>query len=102
MAQTYAYALLGALLATFTVTPVLASLLLPARVAETETLIVRGLHRLYDPVLRFALDYRRLTLAIGLAFLALAAVLAPRLGSEFLPALEEGNRTARPPRAPCA
>ena len=91
MAQTYAYALLGALLATFTVTPVLASLLLPARVAETETLIVRGLHRLYDPVLRFALDYRRLTLAIGLAFLALAAVLAPRLGSEFLPALEEGN-----------
>jgi cobalt-zinc-cadmium resistance protein CzcA len=91
MARTYAYALLGALIATFTVTPVLASLLLPARIAETETLIVRGLHRLYDPVLRFALDYRRLTLAIGLAFLALAAVLAPRLGSEFLPALEEGN-----------
>jgi heavy metal efflux system protein len=91
MAQTYAYALLGALIATFTVTPVLASLLLPARVTETETLVVRGLHRLYDPVLRFALGYRRLTVAIGLAFLALAAVLAPRLGSEFLPALEEGN-----------
>jgi cobalt-zinc-cadmium resistance protein CzcA len=91
MAQTYAYALLGALIATFTVTPVLASLLLPARITETETLVVRGLHRLYDPVLRFALGYRRLTVAIGLAFLALAAVLAPRLGSEFLPALEEGN-----------
>ncbi len=91
MAQTYAYALLGALIATFTVTPVLASLLLPARITEAETLIVRGLHRLYDPVLRFALGYRRLTLAIGLAFLALAAVLALRLGSEFLPALEEGN-----------
>ncbi|MGA7824043.1 MAG: efflux RND transporter permease subunit [Steroidobacteraceae bacterium] len=91
MAQTYAYALLGALIATFTVTPVLASLLLPARIAETETLVVRGLHRLYDPVLRFALGYRRLTVAIGLAFLALAAALAPRLGSEFLPALEEGN-----------
>ena len=42
-------------------------------------------------MLRFALGYRRLTVAIGLAFLALAAALAPRLGSEFLPALEEGN-----------
>jgi heavy metal efflux system protein len=91
MSRTYAYALTGALLATFTVTPVLASFLLPERVAATETLIVRGLHRLYDPVLRFALAQRGVTIAVGLAFLTLAAALVPRLGSEFLPALEEGN-----------
>ena len=43
MARTYGYALAGALLATFTVTPVLASLLLPKHVEETETIIVRAL-----------------------------------------------------------
>jgi heavy metal efflux system protein len=91
MARTYAYALAGALVATFTVTPVLASLLLPQNVAESETFIVRGLHALYDPVLRFALRHRRLLILGGLGFLAVAGLLVSRLGSEFLPALEEGN-----------
>ncbi len=91
MARTYAYALMGALLATFTVTPVLASLLLPEQLSETETLVVRALHRVYNPVLRYALAHRRTVVAAGLGFLALTALLIPRLGSEFLPALEEGN-----------
>ena len=65
MARTYAYALIGALFATFTVTPVLASLLLPEQVKESETLIVRALHRLYDPVLRFALRSRWVMIALG-------------------------------------
>src|SRR4029077_847211 len=87
----YGYALAGALLATFTVTPVLASLLLPEHVVETETVVVRTLHRIYDSVLRFALANRRLLNACGCVVLAIAALLIPRLGSEFLPALEEGN-----------
>jgi cobalt-zinc-cadmium resistance protein CzcA len=91
MARTYGYALAGALLATFTVTPVLASLLLPARVVETETAIVRGLHRLYDPLLRFALRRRALLIGCGVLVLGVSAFLGARLGSEFLPALEEGN-----------
>jgi len=91
MARTYGYALAGALLATFTVTPVLASLLLPEHVVEIETAVVRALHRVYDPILRFALRHRRLLVALGCAVLAAAALLIPRLGSEFLPALEEGN-----------
>jgi cobalt-zinc-cadmium resistance protein CzcA len=91
MARTYAYALGGALLATFTITPVLASLLLPEQVKESETAIVRAVHRLYDPALRFALANRKLVAAIGLVFLVLAGLVIPRLGSEFLPALEEGN-----------
>ena len=91
MARTYAYALTGALIATFTVTPVLASFLLPDRLQETETLIVRALHRLYNPALKYALAHRAMMIAAGAAFLALAALLIPRLGSEFLPALEEGN-----------
>jgi heavy metal efflux system protein len=91
MARTYAYALAGALIATFTVTPVLASFLLPERLQETETLIVRALHRLYNPALKYALGHRAMMIAAGAGFLALAALLIPRLGSEFLPALEEGN-----------
>ncbi len=91
MARTYGYALAGALIATFTVTPVLSSFLLPAQVEEKETFIVRGLHRIYRPVLEFALERRKLVVGIGLAFLVLIGCLIPFLGSEFLPALEEGN-----------
>jgi heavy metal efflux system protein len=91
MARTYGYALAGALLATFTVTPVMCSFLLPERFRESETIIVRVLHRLYRPVLDFALANRRLVVGIGIAFVALIGCLAPFLGSEFLPALEEGN-----------
>ena len=68
MARTYAYALIGALLATFTITPVLASLLLPDHVRETETLIVRAAHSVYAPVLEAALKRRRLTVGLGSFF----------------------------------
>jgi heavy metal efflux system protein len=91
MARTYGYALAGALLATFTVTPVLASLLLPEHIEETETAIVRALRRAYTPVLRWALGRVKFALIAGAIFLAIATLAASRLGSEFLPALEEGN-----------
>ncbi len=100
MAKTYAYALVGALIATFTVTPCLASLLLPAHVAEVETLIVRGIRRVYTPVLKWSLGYRKISVTIGAVFLGLTGMLASQLGSEFLPALEEGNlwiRATMPP-----
>jgi cobalt-zinc-cadmium resistance protein CzcA len=94
MARTYGYALAGALIATFTITPVLASFFLPEHVKETETIVVRFLNRLYIPALRLALSHRLhrlLAVGTGIAFLAVAAFLGTRLGSEFLPALEEGN-----------
>ena len=91
MARTYGYALAGALVATFTITPVLASMLLPEHAKEAETMVVRFLHRAYNPALRFALARRPLTVAISVAFLTLSLLLGFRLGSEFLPHLEEGN-----------
>jgi cobalt-zinc-cadmium resistance protein CzcA len=100
MSRTYAFALAGALLATFTVTPVLSSIMLPATVKEVETIVVRVLHRIYKPVLAFALQRRALTVTIGVVFVVLTWSLIPLLGSEFLPALEEGNywiRAAMPP-----
>ena len=95
MARTYGYALAGALIATFTVTPVLTSYLLPKNVSEHETLVVRLLSRIYDPVLHWSLDHRRLVVAFGLLVLVGTGFLGRNLGSEFLPALEEGNMWIR-------
>src|ERR1700674_2495891 len=100
MAKTYAYAIAGGLIATFTISPALSAILLPERVSEVETFLVRGLRRLYRPVLEFALANRLLTLG-GVALLAVLALVAVRsLGLEFLPKLEEGNlwiRATMPP-----
>jgi cobalt-zinc-cadmium resistance protein CzcA len=91
MAQTYAYALLGGLIATFTVTPVLSALLLPNHVKEVETLLVRVLDRLYRPAVRAAIGNRILTLACAVLLLGGIGLTARSLGLEFLPKLEEGN-----------
>jgi cobalt-zinc-cadmium resistance protein CzcA len=100
MARTYAYALAGALLATFTITPVLASYLLPEHVRETETVMVRSVHSAYERILRWTLSHRSIVVGLGVLFLTGTGLLALRLGTEFLPHLEEGNlwiRAALPP-----
>jgi heavy metal efflux system protein len=100
MARTYGYALVGALIATFTVTPCLASLLLPEHVSEVETFLVRGIRAGYEPLVRWSLRNRGITVAFGLIFLGAVGFLGSRLGSEFLPTLEEGNlwiRASMPP-----
>ena len=100
MAKTYAYALSGGLLATFTVSPALSAILLPEKVKETETPLVRWMRGAYQPVLRWSLKYRFATLG-GAALLMVMAIFAGRsLGLEFLPHLEEGNmwiRATMPP-----
>jgi cobalt-zinc-cadmium resistance protein CzcA len=100
MARTYAYALAGGLLATFTVTPALSAIILPAHVQETETFIMRILHRLYMPVLRRSLQSRRTVLAGGAVLILMTGIAVRLLGLEFLPKLEEGNlwiRATLPP-----
>jgi cobalt-zinc-cadmium resistance protein CzcA len=91
MAKTYAYAIAGGLIATFTVAPALSLIFFPNQVEERETVVVRGLRRIYEPTLEFVLANRIVTFA-GVALLGLVAVFAVRsLGLEFLPKLEEGN-----------
>jgi len=91
MAKTYGYAIAGGLIATFTISPALSALLLPDSIAETETLLVRALRRVYEPVVEFALANKVVTLG-GLGVLIVMAGIATRaLGLEFLPKLEEGN-----------
>jgi heavy metal efflux system protein len=91
MAKTYAYALAGGLIATFTVTPALSAVLLPEHVRETETWLVRKLHGLYAPALRYAVAHKLLVVGGAGALLVVAVLAVPTLGLEFLPKLEEGN-----------
>ncbi len=91
MARTYGYALLGALIATFTITPVLCTYLLPKHIEEKETWLVRGLHRVYAPALRWSLSNKKVAVIVGAMVLVVTGLLMPRLGTEFLPSLEEGN-----------
>jgi cobalt-zinc-cadmium resistance protein CzcA len=95
MSRTYAYALLGAVIATFTVTPVLSSLILPDRVDEIETFVVRLIRRIYTRLLHLAVGNAKVAALIGLVFLVLCGTIASRLGTEFLPKLEEGNMWVR-------
>jgi cobalt-zinc-cadmium resistance protein CzcA len=91
MAKTYAYAIAGGLIATFTVTPALSAIWLPAKVEEKETFFVRFLHWIYAPVIRFALANQILILGAMLLLLGFSAMAVQSLGLEFLPKLEEGN-----------
>src|SRR5690242_1175095 len=91
MSRTYAYALLGAVIATFTVTPVVSSLLLPDRVDEVETYVVQAIRRVYEKVLVLAVKNARFAAMIAVIFLFVCGGLGMRLGTEFLPKLEEGN-----------
>ncbi len=100
MARTYAYALAGGLLATFTVTPALSAIILPAHVEETETLIMRWLNRIYLPALRWSLASRRVVLVAAGVLIVMTVIAVRMLGLEFLPKLEEGNlwiRATLPP-----
>jgi heavy metal efflux system protein len=100
MAKTYAYAIFGGLIASFTISPALSALLLPEQVSEAETLAVRGVRSIYRPFLEFALGNRAATLAVVGVIVALAALAVSTLGLEFLPKLEEGNfwiRATLPP-----
>src|SRR5271165_1476978 len=95
MAKTYAYAIAGGLIATFTIAPAMSLLLFPQEVSERETPVVRALRRVYQPALEFVLANRIITFA-AVALLSLFAVFAVRsLGLEFLPSLEEGNLWVR-------
>ena len=91
MASTYAYAIIGGLIATFTVTPALSALILTKPLEEKDTWLVARLRALFRPIWLFAQKARILVLG-GAAILVVAAfALTPLLGMEFLPHLEEGN-----------
>ena len=89
MALTMIFALAGSMILSLTLMPVLASLLLPKKLSEREPWLVRLAHRLYAPTLDWVLRRRVLTMGAAVALVAGGALLATRMGGEFLPKLGE-------------
>jgi cobalt-zinc-cadmium resistance protein CzcA len=91
MARTYAFAIGGAICLALTLTPVLASKVLPAQAEERESAIMRVLHRIYSPAFDLAMKFPKAAIAFSIFPIVLCIVLFPLLGREFMPKLEEGN-----------
>jgi cobalt-zinc-cadmium resistance protein CzcA len=91
MALTVIFALSASLVLSLTLLPVLASLCLPRRMRQRQTLVDRGSHALFQPVLRWGLRHPRWTLLFALVVTAAGTGLGFTLGTEFLPRLNEGS-----------
>jgi cobalt-zinc-cadmium resistance protein CzcA len=91
MANTYAFAICGALILAVTLTPVLCSFLFVHKTEEKETFIDRIMKLRYLVMLDRILRHRFLLLAAMGSLLAFTVTLIPGLGGEFMPQLEEGN-----------
>jgi cobalt-zinc-cadmium resistance protein CzcA len=90
MALTVIFALLGSLVLSLTVMPVLASLLLPRRVEEQDPWVIRLARWLYRPVLHAALRHRLAVIGLALGCLGVGVLIWRGLGQEFVPKLSEG------------
>ena len=90
MAYSVVSALVGALILSLTLVPLLCSAMLKRNLPEKENFIVLAAKRFYEPALVWALARKRTVLALAVAALAGSIALVPRLGSEFLPELNEG------------
>jgi cobalt-zinc-cadmium resistance protein CzcA len=102
MAWTVAFALLGALIFSMLIAPVLSTLLFRKGVRETHNPVMGFLIERYRTAVRFAIERRALTLGVGVAGLCGAILLAYSglIGSEFLPHLDEGALWVRGTLAP--
>jgi len=91
MALSVTTALVGSLIFSLTLVPLLAYWMLRRKLPHGDNRVVASAKRIYEPVLDWALSHRRQVVAIALGVFALAMVAASRLGSEFLPELNEGT-----------
>ena len=91
MANTYAFAILGALLLALTLAPVLCSFFFRNKAHSHDTLVDRIMKKRYLRNLDRVLSHRYLTMAVMGGLLAATGLMIPTLGGEFMPQLEEGN-----------
>ncbi len=91
MAATFIFAVIGALILSFTTAPALASLFLSGKAQDKEPWLMKKVRHIYSPVLRWALVRKRLVSLAGLSMIILGGILFSFLGGEFLPRLDEGS-----------
>jgi len=102
LALTICFALLGSLVIAFTVVPVLGALAIKQHGARGDTLLVRAIQAVYNPILALAMRGRWITVAAFAGVLVGTLSLLPKLGTEFLPALDEGAIAINVVRLPTA
>ncbi len=102
LALTMCFAMLGSLVVSFTIVPVLCSLFLRGQKEAKDNAIVRTLKRGYLPLLSLALRRRWTTLLVAAGILAASLLLVPFVGTEFLPPLDEGAIAVNVVRLPSA
>ncbi|MDY0029172.1 MAG: CusA/CzcA family heavy metal efflux RND transporter [Pseudobdellovibrionaceae bacterium] len=101
LAYTKTYAMAAAAFLSVTLVPVLMLLFIRGRIRrETENPINRMFIRLYKPCLEIVLEWRKTTIAVSIIFLISTAFPASRLGSEFMPSLDEGSLLYMPMTLP--
>ena len=100
MAFTVVTALVGALVLSLTFVPAAAALMLRGKVSEKENPIVAFLRRGYEPLLRSALRMPWAVVGGAAALVVICALLATRMGAEFMPSLDEGDVTLHALRIP--
>jgi cobalt-zinc-cadmium resistance protein CzcA len=91
MAATFAIAVMGALILSFTTAPALASFVLSGKSQSREPLIMRGMIRVYEPILRLSFKFRVLFIVASLGIVASALFMFGKMGAVFLPQLGEGS-----------
>lgn len=90
LAQTIVFALIGSLILSMTVIPVISSFVLKVK-EHKETLLIRALHKIYAPILNFSLNHFKIVFLGAIAFLVFSFSLFPLIGSAFMPTLNEGD-----------
>jgi cobalt-zinc-cadmium resistance protein CzcA len=90
MALTVVFALIGSLILALTLMPILASLVFRGKLAEKETLLIRLVKRVYDPILQRVIRSPRITVTVAALLFASSMGLVPFMGAEFIPRLDEG------------
>ncbi len=100
MAFTVIAALLGAMVLTLTFVPAAVALLVTGRVAERENAVMRAARHAYEPLLTFVLANRPVAFAVAVSSVVLCGLLALRMGTEFIPSLNEGDLSVQALRSP--
>ncbi|MAY26398.1 MAG: CusA/CzcA family heavy metal efflux RND transporter [Polycyclovorans sp.] len=91
MALTVVMALTAAMALSLTFVPAAIAMIVTGKVSEKETRLMRGISRVYTPLLKQAIKLRVLVVAAAVVLVVLSALLATRLGTKFIPDLDEGD-----------
>jgi len=91
MAITVIIALVSAMILSITFIPAGVALLFKKPIIEKKNVAIQGARWLYKPILSFSLKFRWAVVASAIAFVVFSGLLIPKLGSEFVPNLDEGD-----------